>query len=102
MNQPIVEGVLRTVFLERARQDKLKSEGRFKNTPNEASLFKAHAMLSEEMGEIARCILSQSGEVQEKLTVDDLRKELIQLAAVAVAIVEGIEERQADRLPLYV
>jgi hypothetical protein len=42
------------------------------------------------------------GYVQEKLTVDDARKELIQVAAIAVAMVEGIQTNDPDKLVILI
>ena len=87
------------VLRERARQDRLKKEGRFKNTPDEVPLIRSYAMLSEEMGEVARCILAMDGWVQEELTDEDCHKELIQVMAIAAAMVEGIEEAWRGQEP---
>jgi hypothetical protein len=44
------------------------------------------AVLTEEVGEVARAYLEND--------VDQLRTELVQVAAVAVAIIEGIDHRR--------
>jgi NTP pyrophosphatase (non-canonical NTP hydrolase) len=96
----MLEGIMMQVLTERARQERLKKEGRFKYTPNEVPLVRSYAMLAEEMGEVARGILAISGYVQEELTIDDVRTELIQVMAIAAAMVEGIETEDPDRLVL--
>lgn len=90
-----LERVLIQVGSERKRQVILREQGRFRNTPAEAPPLEAAAMLTEEVGECARAAMAVSGLVQEGLTWEDFRKELIQVAAVAVAIVEGIDCRLA-------
>ena len=75
---------------ERHRQERLKSEGRFSMTCADAmSDLERLAVLTEEVGEVARAILEQS-----RLTNDDhgkeLKKELVQVAAVCVAWLEGL------------
>lgn len=79
---------------ERARQDRMKAEGRFSKTcaddmPNPARL----AVLVEEVGEVARAVLERGdagGEAYDKHG-KDIRKELIQVAAVAFAWIEGLD-----------
>src|SRR4051794_31281512 len=89
-NDDTISFVLHSIRNERVRQETLKEEGRFKYTPDEVPLVRSHAMLSEECGEVARCALAVSGYVQEDSTLDDCFKELIQVAAVATAMAEGI------------
>lgn len=89
--------ILDQIEKERLRQEHLKRDGRFKYTPDEVPLIRSTAMLTEELGEVARAALAVSGYVQEELTLDDCRKELIQVAAVAMAMVEGID-RDEDYL----
>lgn len=83
--------VLRDIALERERQEQLKAEGRFRNTPDEVDLSISYLMLAEELGEVGRAILAVTRRVQETTTVEDLRTELIHVAAIAVAMVEGID-----------
>jgi hypothetical protein len=47
-------------------------------------------MLSEECGEVARGALAVSGYVQEDIGLTELYAECVQVAAVAMAIAEGI------------
>lgn len=50
-------------------------------------------VLTEEVGEVAKAVLDF--EYQHGGTEEDLRKELIQVAAVAVAWVEALDKRNA-------
>lgn len=52
------------------------------SSPDVALIVKT-AVLTEECGEVARAVLDGSG-------LDQLRTELVQVAAVAVAIIEGM------------
>lgn len=80
------------VLKERARQENLKTAGRFKWTaadedcPEHVRL----GMLVEEVGEVARAV--QGGH-----DAGDLRTELTQVAAIAVAWLEGLDPN--DRPP---
>lgn len=76
---------------ERLRQFALKEQGRFKYTPSDPQLtwMQRLAMLTEELGEVARECLALDGIVQEQPNVGKLKKELTQLAAVAVACIEA-------------
>jgi len=76
-----------------SRQVLLQEQGRFRHTPKDSTLpttFK-FGMLAEELGEVARCVLANAGLVQEKPSVDNLREELVQVAAIAVAWLESPE-----------
>lgn len=95
----IVDDILDDVFRERQRQNALKAAGRFKYTPNEVPLTHSCVMLSEEVGEVARGALAVGGYVQEELTLADVRKELVQVAAIAVAMIQGIDEGTAGIEP---
>lgn len=78
------------ITLERARQNQLKAEGRFEFTcaDPESNDFYALAVLTEELGEVARAAMGAKGFVMDG---GDLRKELIQVAAVAVAWLEMLD-----------
>jgi len=84
--------VLTKVRQERERQEDLKQQGKFKHTCADAEvpLGDKLAILIEEVGEVAEAIL----QVQDLNTlgdpIKDLRKELIQVAAVAVAWAESL------------
>lgn len=72
---------------ERIRQERLRAEGRFRYTPDspDAHPFHKLAMLIEEVGEVAEA-LQQLPEPDH----DAVKKELIQVAAIATAWLEGI------------
>jgi NTP pyrophosphatase (non-canonical NTP hydrolase) len=76
---------------ERARQERLREEGRFKETCASATMpdLTRLAVLAEEFGEVARAVLEQE-DANDKHG-KDLRKELVQVAAVAVAWIEGLD-----------
>ena len=76
--------VLIDVAAERLRQEGLKASGKFPATcadpiPDGAKL----AILMEEVGEVARAI-------NDRQSRDELRAELVQVAAVAVAWLEAM------------
>lgn len=89
------ESILIAIGSERRRQDILKSQGRFEHTAAdpEVNHYQRLAMITEEVGEVAKEVLGQE---EGKLAHDNdcdvvsLRKELIQVAAIAVAWLEGI------------
>lgn len=82
--------VIVDVVNERIRQEQLRLDGRFVHTcadPDMADGAKL-ACLTEELGEVARAMLHR-----DELTSDgggDLRTELVQVAAVAVAWAEAL------------
>lgn len=81
----LMGNALSDVYLERVRQERLRDEGKFSHTcaqpdcPNHLRF----AALMEEVGEVAHAHLEGDP--------DEMRKELIQVAAVCVAWVEGID-----------
>lgn len=76
------------VLFERYRQQQYRNEGRFAYTAaDDTSDYHRLAMLIEEVGEVSREL--QSAEPDQKA----LYKELIQVAAIAVAWCEGINRR---------
>jgi NTP pyrophosphatase (non-canonical NTP hydrolase) len=80
---------------ERKRQEQLKAEGRFEFTCADDGLTNAEklACLTEELGEVAQEVLTQEGRRLARDTVgtpEALRKELVQVAAVAVAWIEAL------------
>lgn len=87
------ERVIDDMRAERVRQDQLKAEGRFPYTCADPELSNFHCLtvLTEEVGEVARAVLEA-----EKLANDshgkELRKELIQVATVCLAWVEGLDQ----------
>lgn len=82
---------LADVIRERMRQEDLKLQGRFKYTCADHQLAPGEklAILTEEVGEVARAILEGGNIVSDKHSAD-LRKELVQVAAVALAWVESL------------
>ena len=98
------ERVLNLVAHERDRQEQRKAAGRFRFTcadagPGSMSNAEKLTVLVEEVGEVAREVLTQDGRRLARDTVGTrqaLRAELIQVAAVAVAWAEALvdEERQ--------
>lgn len=84
--------VLADVTNEMERQLKLKAEGRFPYTARDPELspLAKCAVLVEEVGEVARAVL-EAGELVNDTHHVNLRKELIQVAAVALAWVEGLD-----------
>lgn len=78
------------VSRERTHQEALKNEGRFEHTcADEMDPFRKLAILGEEFGEVSRALLEKHGESNDRWN-KDLRKELIQVAAVAVAWAESL------------
>ena len=91
------EHVLREVSDERMRQERLKAEGRFSMTCADAMSNGARlAVLIEEVGEAARALLELGVDGEESYDKHgkDLRQELLQVAAVAVAWVEGLDRSE--------
>jgi NTP pyrophosphatase (non-canonical NTP hydrolase) len=80
-------GVMAAVSHERDRQERLKADGRFAYTCADAGIdgFARFAILLEEVGEVARALN------EADIDGPNLRAELLQVAAVAVAWVEGID-----------
>lgn len=88
--------IVADVLRERDRQDQLKASGRFKFTCADPELIDTQrlAILLEEVGEAGRAILNQIGLAKDqgyRIGHDHLRTELIQVMAVALAWVEGID-----------
>jgi NTP pyrophosphatase (non-canonical NTP hydrolase) len=86
--------IVDAVMQERLRQERLKAEGRFQYTCADPQLneYAKLAVLTEEVGEVARVLCERlahgirSGGADERL-----REELVQVAAVCLAWVEGLE-----------
>lgn len=84
---------LREVAAERERQVTLKESGRFQYTPSDEQVTDSQrlAMLVEEVGEVARNCLARANLVKDGEASDKaLRKELSQVAAIAVAWMEAL------------
>jgi NTP pyrophosphatase (non-canonical NTP hydrolase) len=94
--------VLEDVGVERARQEQRKAEGRFTHTcanPSPGAMTNAEKLtvLVEEVGEVAREVLTQDGRRLARDTIgtrEALRMELVQVAAVAVAWVEALDAEE--------
>lgn len=90
-----LELILNEIKTERLRQGEMKREGRFLYTCADDGLTNAEKMtvLLEEVGEVAREVLTQEGRRLARDTVETkeaLRKELIQVAAVSLAWIEAL------------
>lgn len=91
--------VLSDVIVERERQQKLKAEGRFRYTCADPEITddECYVVLGEEFGEVAQQVLTQPDRVGGERSFDTvgsragLRKELVQVAAVAVAWIERLD-----------
>lgn len=91
-----LEHILTDIGSERKRQEQMKKEGRFLYTCADLEMtnYERFCVLGEEIGEVAREVLTQS---ERRLardtegTLSNMRKELIQVAAVATAWVEAID-----------
>ena len=77
---------------ERARQARLRAEGKFTHTAASPDLPDGYRLtaLVEEVGEAAEAVLERNGFIG-KPKGTDLRKELVQVAAVAVAWIEALD-----------
>lgn len=78
------------IYVERARifadiaEERQRQDAKYQRTWDQ-DIFVMYAVLGEEQGEVARAILEQDAAA--------VRRELIELAAVAVAMIEGIDQR---------
>jgi NTP pyrophosphatase (non-canonical NTP hydrolase) len=94
-----VFNVLMEIRKERLRQEDIASIGkRWKHTCAhvELSNHERLAILAEEFGEVARALQEFVGSVTD-VHDKDLRKELIQLAAVCAAWVQGLDADKAAK-----
>lgn len=84
--------ILYQISLERDRQEALKAEGRFKFTCADPDVPIGHniMVLGEEYGEVCTAVLEAEG-LSFDLHQPHLRKELIHVAAVAVAWIEALD-----------
>lgn len=85
------ENVLGEVYAERGRQEFLRSKGKFPWTCRDVGPSDAekNAVLGEEVGEVAREVTESL--IQGIRRTHNLRKELVQVAAVCVAWIEAID-----------
>lgn len=84
--------ILDDISAERERQTALKAMGQFKREVHELGASDALAVLAEEFGEVANVVADMVA--GKPLETDHLREELIQVAAVCVSWVEGIDAQQ--------
>ena len=84
--------ILLDIIEERHRQDRLKAEGRFAHTCADAEMSAGSKALclGEEFGEVCRAVLESQGDTNDRHNTE-LRKELVQVAAVAVAWLESLD-----------
>ena len=92
---PVTGRVLGMVYNERMRQEGMKAEGRFDFTCADDGLTNAEKLtvLTEEVGEVAREVLTQDGRRLARDTLgtrEALLNEVTQVAAVAVAWMEAL------------
>lgn len=84
------------VIQERKRQEEAKASGKFTYTCADVEMTDSERflVLGEEFGEVARGVLeSHGGLVREAGSLLRLRAELVQVATVAVAWIEGIDKQ---------
>lgn len=83
------------ILSERSRQEKLKSDGRFKNTPDELPSLSALNLLVEEVGEVSTEISYSIADLRrdgKTYNPPYLYAELVQVAAVAMAMAERVHK----------
>lgn len=76
------QGILDQIYLERERQDE-------KWGPQDHTLEGWYTILGEEVGEVAMAILEEWH--------TNVREELVQVAAVCVAMIEDIDDKKAEK-----
>lgn len=87
------------VSRERVHQLRLKAEGRFDYTASDIEVSETLKllMIQEEVGEVARNIMARAGIVTDgDPTTEALVKELVQVAALSLAFVEGLLKRSSQ------
>lgn len=87
--EPEIASILLKVYLERQRQEELLKAGKFGYTAADGKIsdWRKAAILGEEVGEVCRAL--NDGE-----SVEALQAELVQVAAVAVAWAEALEQQK--------
>ena len=93
---PLGSYILEEISDERARQERLRADGKFTHTAasaNDANFSDGWrlAVLVEEVGEAAEAAIERAGFIG-KPKGNDLRAELIQVAAVCVAWIERLDK----------
>ena len=91
------------IIIERERQERLKEQGKFTHTCADPEMTHAERLpvLIEEVGEVARALLEQGhlpNEQSHDLHGADLRRELVQVAAVALAWLEAVDDAAAKAM----
>jgi hypothetical protein len=92
--RPFLWDALCAVICERHKQDAQHGEGSIAAT---ADPYRALAILTEEVGELATAMLNLGNagpatpDVELAAVIDNLRYEAVQIAACAVAIVEAVD-----------
>ena len=91
---PPIWNIVNDVLAEARRQDELKAAGRFKYHcgDDEMTDVGRFAVLGEEVGEVARAALENADLANDKHG-KNLRKELVQVAAVCVKWIAGMDRR---------
>lgn len=107
LDQARREKICDDIIAERLRQEQLKADGKFERTAFDDALAgaheRAHVVLAEECGEVARAICELWIELRSKKDapllsegvrriLKHLRTELVQVAAVSLAWIEGIDK----------
>lgn len=77
---------------ERARQEQLKTEGRFFETPASTKMlpYLKACILTEETGEVCAAVMQEAKACNDR-TKANVKAELVQVAAIAVAWLESIK-----------
>lgn len=106
MNTDTLDLILRKVVAERHRQEYLKNQGKFPwscsdvEDPDRSAMYgnmispsEKLAVLAEEFGEVSSivCKLQANRDEAKSVSITKLQKELIEVAAVAVAWAESLE-----------
>lgn len=78
---------------ERLRQEELKASGKFRYTCADAEMLNSERLtvLVEEVGEVARAVL-ETGNLANDKHQGDVKKELVQVAAVCLAWLEATDK----------
>jgi len=91
INIAVMAKVSHEINEERFRQEDLQSQGRFAHTCADPDVDEGYKLgvLVEEIGEVGRALMEKMGKIGDRHN-KDLRKELIQVAAVAQAWAEAL------------
>ena len=83
--------IVEDLMVERGRQEALLAEGRFAFTCADEDIYDHTklAVLVEEVGEVSRVLCDSFN--NDELDLYSLRRELVQVAAVAVAWIEAVD-----------